>query len=38
MASYCLNPNLGLNLRADVLLQSITTLIANFLSKKILLH
>ena len=38
MTSYCLNPNLILNLHTDVVLQSIITLIVNFLSIKILLH
>ena len=37
MTSYCLNPNLVLNLRGDVALQSTITLIANFLFIKILL-
>ena len=38
MTSYCLNPNLNLNLCADVVLQSIITLTANSSSIKILLH
>ena len=37
MISYCLNPNIVLNLRLDVVLQSIITLTANFTSVKILL-
>ena len=38
MTWYCLNPNLVLNLWADAVLQSIITLIAIFLSIKILFH
>ena len=38
MTSYCLNPNLALNLWVDVVLQSIITLIVNFSLIKILLH
>ena len=38
MTSYCLNPNLALNLWVDVVQQSIITLIATFLSIEILLH
>ena len=37
MASYCLNPNLVLNLCAAVVLKSIITLIANFMRFKTLL-
>ena len=35
---FCLNPNFALNLFADIVIQSIITLIANFLSIKILLN
>ena len=38
MTLYCLNPNLVLNLWANVVLQSIITLISNFLSITFLLH
>ena len=38
MTTYGLNPNLFLNLRVDVVLQSKITLIAGFSSIKIILH
>ena len=38
MTSYCLNPSLVLNLWSDIVLQSITTLTANFSFIKILLQ
>ena len=38
MTSFSLNPNLVLNLLADIVLKHIITLIANFASWKILLH
>ena len=38
ITSHCLNPNLVLNLYANVVLQSIITLIANSSSIKIPLH
>ena len=38
MTLYCLNPNLVLNLWTNVVLQSIMTLISNFLSITFLLH
>ena len=37
VTSYYLNPNLFVNVWADVVLQSVITLIANFLSIKVLL-
>ena len=37
MTSYCLSPNFVLNLRADVVLQSIITMTSNFSFIKILL-
>ena len=38
MTSFSLNPNLVLNLLADIVLKHIITLIANFASWRILLH
>ena len=37
LTSYCLSPNLDLSLWADIVLQSIITLVANFSSMKVLL-